>query len=379
MKRIDRVNLSSIIGDIYDCAINPSAWSSTLSRITLMLNAAYTTIALADLSGRAHRMAAQSPWDPEQLRILNENYGVEGIPGLKAMMGDDLDKPWSTLTQMPEDAFQLTPFYQNWAQPQGLRDACIVKFVHTPDRIGLMACVTRANRDIIGPVEQEFLALISPHLRRAALIGDLLDQARIEAQYYQATLHALSIAVVLTSADGRVLFANEAAETMFRNNGPVLKSNGKLKAEHPAAQSVLQHALAMASETDQSLGAGGIGIPVSGKGQQSAVAYVLPLTDGTARGAFRPATAAVFVSAPTAASPPPHAILAALYNLTPAEARVAVTAMAGMTKPDMLHHHQISENTLKTQLSQIYKKTGTTNIGTLIKLASSISVPTRLV
>jgi hypothetical protein len=36
--------------------------------------------------------------------------------------------------------------FQNWAKPQGLREACITKFVHTADRIGLLGCTTRASR-----------------------------------------------------------------------------------------------------------------------------------------------------------------------------------------------------------------------------------------
>jgi PAS domain-containing protein len=275
--------LSSIIGDIYDCAINPSGWSGALSRITLAIDAAYTTISLANPVDNQGRMAAQSPWDPEQLRILNEDYGIEGVPGLKRVLSSDVDDPWSTLTSMPEQEFQATPFYQNWAKPQGLRDACLVKFVHTADRIGIMGCITRASRDIIGPEEQRFIGLLSPHLRRAALIGDLLDQARVEARYYQLALDRLAIAVVLTHANGQILYANTAAEEMFARAGPIHKVAGKLRTQLPSSQNALKAALVGASKSDQLLGSSGIGIPLSMRDQPAAVAYVLPLTQGTAR------------------------------------------------------------------------------------------------
>jgi DNA-binding CsgD family transcriptional regulator/PAS domain-containing protein len=370
--------LSSIIGDIYDCAINPSGWSAALSRITLALDAAYTTISLASTIDHRGRMAAQSPWDSEQLRILNEDYGIEGVPGLKIVLSNDIDTTWSTLSSMPEDEFQETPFYRNWARPQGLRDACLVKFVHTTDRIGIMGCITRANRDIIGPEEQKFVGLLSPHLRRAALIGDLLDQARVEAQAYQSALNTLAIAVVLTDASGHILYANAAAESMFARQGPIARVGGKLKSQSPTSQNALKSALFGASKSAQVLGGSGIGIPLSAPDQPAAVAYVLPLSPGTARAAFKPATAAVFVSTNISASPPPEAVLIALYDLTPAEARVVLAIVSGRQKAEILDQLQIGENTLKTHLSRIYKKTATTNLVDLVKLTTGLSVPARV-
>ncbi len=375
--RLSAELLSSIIGDIYDCAINPSGWSAALSRITLAIDAAYTTISLADAVGLQGRMAAQSPWDTEQLRILNEEYGIAGVPGLQRVMLNDVDETWSTLSNMPEAEFQATPFYQNWARPQGLRDACLVKFVHTQDRIGVMGCITRASRDIIGPAEQKFIGLLSPHLRRAALIGDLLDQARVEASFYQSALDQLASPVMLTTADGSILYANKAAEDMFANDGSLAKTGGKLKAKVHASRIALTSALRDASLSDQVLGGSGIGIPLSRPGQPAAVAYVLPLSPGTARAAFKPATVAVFVSTSISASPPPDGVLIALYDLTPAEARVVLAVVEGQTRDATLEKLNVSENTLKTHLNKIYKKTGTGNVAELIRLTSTLSMPGR--
>jgi PAS domain-containing protein len=234
--RLSSELLSSIIGDIYDCAIDPSGWSGVLSRITAAVDAAYTTIALSNPVGQVGRMAAQSPWDPEQLRILNEEYGVDGVPGLKRVLFNDVDEAWSTLTNMKEAEFQQTPFYQNWARPQGLRDACLVKFVHTADRIGILGCITRESRDIIGPAEQAFVALLSPHLRRAAMIGDLLDHARVDLQLYQQTLNQLSVPVILTNDAAQIQFANAAAKQMFQQSGPILQINKQLRIQNILAE-----------------------------------------------------------------------------------------------------------------------------------------------
>jgi DNA-binding CsgD family transcriptional regulator len=275
---------------------------------------------------------------------------------------------------MDESELQETPFFRNWAGPQGLRAGCITKFVHTPDRIGLLGCTTWADRDVVSAEDQRFLALLSPHLRRAALIGDLLDNARVTTNLYRETLQHLAVPVVLTDAAGAVLYANTSAERMFTGGGPILRQGNTIQAQNPSMGEALLQAIA-STASDITLGAKGIGLPISAAGESPAVAYVLPLAQGTARAAFRPACAAVFVSTTTSASPLPEAVLTTLFELTPAEARVLVTIGSGSSPAKTAITLGVSENTLKTHLNRIYAKTGRARQADLVKLVSEIGTP----
>ena len=377
MERLSGEVLSSIVGDIYDCVLDPEGWTGVMVRITETMDAAYSTIALANIEGNHGRFAARSPWDAEQMRVLQEDYDFDAIPGLKAVVVGDVDTPVATLSHMSEAELQQTPFFQNWAKPQGLREGCIIKFVHTQDRIGLMGCTTRADREIISVEEQRFMALLSPHLRRASLIGDLLDQARVTASLYRQALDHLAVAVVLTGANGSIIHANGAAQQMFSAQGPILSRHGLLQAQNTAVVLALQEAIANAASADASIGSRGIGLPISAPGQPPAVAYVLPLTEGTARAAFRPACAAVFVSTTTSASPLPEAVLTTLFDLTPAEARVLLRIGSGLSASRSAVSLGIGENTLKTHLNRIFAKTGTRRQADLVKLISNMGVPLR--
>ncbi|RUX24615.1 PAS domain-containing protein [Mesorhizobium sp. M7A.F.Ca.US.011.01.1.1] len=375
MERLSSEILCSIIGDIYDCVLDPDGWAGVMIRITGAVDAAYTTIALASTAGNHGRFAAQSPWDPEQMRVLQEDYDFDMIPGLKAAVVGDIDTPVATLSQMSEAELQQTAFFVNWAKPQGLREGCITKFVHTPDRIGLMGCTTRATREAISAEDQRFLALLSPHLRRASLIGDLLDQSRVTANLYRQALDHLAVPVVLTGANGAILHANGAAERMFSAQGPILSRNGVLQVQNPAVARALLEAIASAASADFLLGSRGIGLPISAPGQPPAVAYVLPLSEGTARAAFQPACAAVFVSTTTSSSPLPEAVLTTLFDLTPAEARVLLRIGSGLSASKSALSLGIGENTLKTHLNRIFAKTGTRRQADLVKLVSDMGTP----
>jgi DNA-binding CsgD family transcriptional regulator/PAS domain-containing protein len=339
------------------------------------VDAAYVTIALASTNDTYGRFAAQTAWDPEQLRVLQTDYGFDDIPGLKAAVEGDIDTPLSTLSNMSEKDLQQTAFYRNWAQPQGLREACMTKFVHTSDRIGLLGCTTRMSRDAISSDERRFLALLSPHLRRASLIGDLLDQARVEALLYRETLQNLAAPIVLTSAGGDIIYANQSAEGMLSAHSALTSKDGVLGTRNAFASRALLEAIADASRGDDSLGSRGIGLPITAAGQAPAVAYVLPLAEGTARAAFLPAAAAVFISTTISASPLPEAVLITLFDLTPAEARVLLKVGSGMSSGATSLSLGISENTLKTHLNRIYAKTGTGRQADLVKLIADIGTP----
>lgn len=374
MGRLSSEVLSSIIGDIYDCVLDPDGWTGVMIRITVAIDAAYSTIALASTTDSYGRFAAQSPWDPEQMRLL-EGYSFDAIPGLTGAVMGDVDTPVATLSQMSEGELRSTPFYQNWAGPQGLREACVTKFVHTTDRIGLLSCTTRVDRGAVTSREQQFLALLSPHLRRASLIGDMLDQAQVTAHPYREVLDNLAVSIVLTDPDGAIYYANPMAERMFSEQGPIQSLNGLLNGRNPSTACALRNAIARAAGGDASLGTRGIGLPISSAGDPPAVAYVLPLTSGTARAALRPASAAVFVSTTTSATPLPEAVLATLFDLTPAEARVLLQIGRGLAPAQVADLLDISENTLKTHLSRIFVKTNTRRQVDLVRLASEIATP----
>lgn len=374
MNRLNDEILSSIIGDIYDCALSPEGWTAVMSRITDTINAAYTTIALTSITDRRGRFAAQSPWDPERMRAL-QDYQLDAIPGLREAVIGDVDLPLRTLSVVSEAELDRSAFFQEWAKPQGLREGCTTKFVHTADRIGLFSTTTWANRPPISAEEQRFLALLSPHLRRASLIGDLLDQTRVTAGLYRGTLDSLAVPVLLTGAEGTILHANTHAARMLTEQLLLHSRNGLLQAQTPAVSRALLEAISAAARVDTMLGSRGIGLPISAQGQPPAVAYVLPLSEGTARAAFKPACAAVFISTKISASPPPEDVLIALYDLTPAEARVTLHIGRGLSPAQCASALAITENTLKTHLSRIYAKTETARQADLVVLVSTIASP----
>jgi DNA-binding CsgD family transcriptional regulator/PAS domain-containing protein len=366
-------NLSELISDIYDCAIHPEGWDQTLTKINASLDGAYTAISMADKEYLRPTLVAHSPWSRDELERLHREFASTDVVGARESAFGDVDTAVSTLKLISEAEFQESRFYKEWAGPQGLRDGCILKFVDTADRFGQLVTTTRSDRDIISADERRFTALLSPHLRRAALIGDLLDNKRVETQLYRSALDRLTVAVLLVDADSRIMYANAKADALLAAQTHVISRAGMLATVNAATVEPLADAIRRT--TSQDLGSRGIGIPV-GLGRTSpAVAYVLPLGTGVARSAFQPAAAAVFVSTSVGAVPAPEAVMATLYDLTPSEARVLLKIGEGQTVTAVALELAVSENTVKTHLARVFQKVGVNRQPDLVSIVAALRPP----
>jgi DNA-binding CsgD family transcriptional regulator/PAS domain-containing protein len=375
---LSQESLSSLIGDIYDCALDPTHWAKTLAQINSHMHGAYTAISLTETPNFIGRLMTHTPWDQKAVQSFIRDWGVDRVPGLAAVAYGSVDTPRSTVEDVGEEEFQTSDFYQQWVKPQGLRDACILKYAHTADRIGIVATVTHANRDIVTADERKLMELLSPHLRRAAMIGDLLDHKLVEAQLYQSALDGLKAPILLVNENCRVVYANERAHKLLSSEVSIREKAGELHATNSLMTHSLHDAVKRSLSSGLQLGGRGIAIPVSEPGSPPVVAYVLPLNGGGSeaiRSAFRPATAAIFLSTALTTPPDLKDSLATLYDLTPSEARVAVQIFEGLNPTEAAEQQGVSENTIKTHLSRTFSKMGVTRQAELVKLVTAVTSP----
>jgi DNA-binding NarL/FixJ family response regulator len=387
MKHLTPELISSLISDIYDCAIEPSCWSATLTRFADLMDAAYAGLNLSSVHFQEAVMMAHSPWDTEQLKILNENFGID-IPGMPEIVYGALDTPGSSLDQRGEAEFQTSRFYREWVAPQGLRDSSICKFAQTGDRIGIAVAVTSAKRDVVTRQEHEFMQLLAPHFRRAAMIGDLLNVQRMAKQSYRKLIDALSSAVILTDKYGKVQQMNAAADHLLSQATALQLTDGFLRASKSVTANTvsaqyqhiqsLQQAIELAAQGDEQLGQRGIGITLQAPDQTPVVAYVLPLQVSDVRSSFNTAAVAIFLCTRDAATPVTESLLATLYSLTPAEIRVFKQLAKGLSAKEIANTLHLSESTVVTHTKHLLAKTNTGKQTQLIALAAKLTPPVNI-
>ncbi|MGL4491191.1 MAG: helix-turn-helix transcriptional regulator, partial [Rhizobiaceae bacterium] len=126
---------------------------------------------------------------------------------------------------------------------------------------------------------------------------------------------------------------------------------------------------------DQDLGHYGNGIPLKGTDGSIAVCYVLPLGKSDRRLELGVGLAAIFVTTHGSSVPPAMEVLSALSGLTSTEARIALMLADGHSTSEIASAQDITLNTLRKHLMNIYVKTGVNSQQSLTKFVANMSLP----
>jgi DNA-binding CsgD family transcriptional regulator len=148
--------------------------------------------------------------------------------------------------------------------------------------------------------------------------------------------------------------------------GIAVASDGRLRFANNAAQSIFVGALAA---LDRVSGAKtGRSIPVAGNQDHPAlVAHLVPLR-GVARDVFAQAAALMFVTAVTHHKAPQIALIEALFDLTPNEAAVASRLVEGKSVAEIARQQGVTQNAVRMQLKSVFAKTGVKRQAELVSL-----------
>jgi DNA-binding CsgD family transcriptional regulator len=207
---------------------------------------------------------------------------------------------------------------------------------------------------------------LRPHLARAAVMAARLHLER--AQAASQTLAALGLAALVLDDSGKVLAANALIEGLA--NFVHWRSADRVMLKDGSADDMLGQALARIAANDN----GGVrSFPVRDEVTSALmVGHVLPIRF-SARDIFA-RSAAVFVLMPVAApSAPPVELVMSLFDLTPAEARVARGLAAGKTVDDLAGDGGVSPNTVRVQVRGVLEKTGCERQTDVVALLGGIS------
>jgi DNA-binding CsgD family transcriptional regulator len=221
-----------------------------------------------------------------------------------------------------------------------------------------------------GPYSQQHVKRIErlrPHYARSAMISARLnlERARVMADVFQ--LIELPAAVLQTG--GRIIAANQLFERLvpsgFEDRG------GGIRAVDGAADALLQVALDWR-------GAGPLpvmSIPVAGHGDRPAkVIHLLPVR-GAAHDIFAGAATVLLVTEVVPLAIPGAELLQGLFDLTPAEARIARRIASGHSVKAIASELRLSANTVRNQLATVLNKTGLHRQTELALLLAGLAPP----
>jgi hypothetical protein len=230
---------------------------------------------------------------------------------------------------MPYDEFTETRFFKEWARPQGLVDHVTTALDKSATSVAMFGVFRHERDGLVDDEARRRMRLIAPHVRRAVLIGRVIDLKTAEAATFADTLDGLAAGMFLVDAESRIVHANRSGHAMLAAGDILHAAGGRLTAPDAQADQALRNVFTAAGSGDAAVGIKGIAVPLAARNGDRYVAHVLPLTSGARRQAGRSyaAAAALFVHKAALATPAPPEVIAKTYHLTPTELRVLLAVV----------------------------------------------------
>ena len=368
---------SNLIGDIYDAALDPSLWIGTLAKVRDFVRGTAAALYSKDAANKNGEVYHDDGGiDPLYRQLYFDKY-VKFDPTTTGHFFADLLQPISTTDLMDYDEFRETRFYTEWAQPQGLVDSLTMVLDKSVTSAALFS-VFRHERDGLADDEaRRRIKLVAPHMRRAVLIGRVIDLGAGETASFANTLDGLSAAMFLVTDAGRIVHANASGHDMIAGGDILRAAEGYLVACDPQANQALREVFTAAGSGDAAVGVKGIAVPLARAGGERHVAHILPVTSGARRqaGASYAAVAALFVHKAALQAPSSAEMIAKLYKLTPSELRVWLAIVQAGGISETAAALGIGEATVKTHLHRLFAKTGAGSQADLVRLIAGFANP----
>jgi DNA-binding CsgD family transcriptional regulator len=370
------------VGAIYDCAANPEGWIDTLTDLRDQLGAAYLMVGYADMTPTLYRQTPiftfrHTEWDVERLRQLQGL--TEEVPGKERFMNGVIDQSWTQMEQISREDFEKTRFCREWSGPQGLLDCLIVPFVARPYNVGMFTgTLHKSKGDVFSDEQKQLAELLSPHVRRAIMINDIVDKGSLASAIYQKVLDQLATAVFVLGVGQRLAYTNAAGDALLSDGNFLTTVAGTLLAHRTAGMpAAFEDAVNRAAKGDGAIGISGIGIPLIGKNGERAAAYVLPIAGKDLRGAIGQGHCVVFVAQRGEQQPMALELLRTMFDLTVMEARVALLLSQGQGPQAIADGLKLSVNTVRSHLKHAYAKTITQDQTALSAIIHAVLPPVK--
>jgi DNA-binding CsgD family transcriptional regulator len=352
-----------LVDRIYECSFVPDLWPTVLDELAQIADAVGGVLLTANTkvlrwvaSPRMHcvmEMYVRGGWFVREKRVsrLFRARHAGFLTEYDLATDEELDGD---------------PFYRDFSR-RGGGGWCAATAISVPTAD--MLFLTLERQYVRGPVERAIvnkLDELRPHLARSALMAARLQLER--AHIAGETLAALGLPALVLDEQGKVLAANSLVESL--RDYVCWRALDRLSLKDKAADRFLRDAIARVDVTGSLRS-----FPVRAAGAEAMmVAHVIPIRL-SARDIFARCAAALVLTPVTLPQAPPVELVQSLFDLTPAEARVARSLASGETVETIAADGGVSLSTVRTHVRGVLAKTGCDRQVEVVALLAGIARP----
>ncbi|WP_428664058.1 helix-turn-helix transcriptional regulator [Reyranella sp.] len=360
---------------IYDAAADDSLWVAVLREIANLTNSAGGVLLCQSGRDRTLFFEHHCNTSDECIRVLKERHVLNPWTihmATKQPVGVVVAS--DEILALPE--LRQTAFFDEVLRPQGLGHSAMIGLAQKPD-FGVAFSMNRGPRQgSYSEQELRFLQKLTPHLQRSMKLGLRVDAYKALQRAEFRTLDSLAVGVILLDRKARILFANTAARSFEGEHGPLGLRQAGLVHASPLHSRRLNN---LVQSTLRGVPMGTISVPRADGGDSLTILALAASVraqdvDRLADANLQGAAVVLFIIDPANKAGIPATWLMDAYGLTPAEAKVALAVSSGLSIPETASQLHLSPNTIKTQLRNVFAKSGVNRQTDLARLIASIGL-----
>jgi len=223
--------------------------------------------------------------------------------------------------------------------------------------------------------DREYIRYLCSLLRESALVHKKLDQQRYINGLANDILNSSPYGIIALSEYGVIEMANSRAEEILARNNGIGRLHGKLAIDDRRPAEILkQHLASLANVTGDGLPDMDWNMAVRKRGGGPDYQLILgsiKLREWNIESRASDRVAIVYLHDPVDTTAPSIEQLQDFYGMTKAQARIARTLYSGNSISETADSLNVSINTVRTHLRQIYAKTGVRTQAELLGLLTS--------
>lgn len=357
---MDFEQLSVIIESFYDAAMNPSGWQNVATSLACAFDAPSCAIQIQDnRATQSTILGFTDNYDAKSLAEYEAHY-CQYDPYVIGAKASAIGPAFVGQALIGDRELLASEFYNDWSRRVGVFHLVGSLLPLGPQAVGAIGIHRSYDMSAFTETDRSKLGLLLPHLTKALRIQSRLQHLEDQQKIGLDAMDALAVGIIVVSARGYVLFANKSAETILQTGRGLSVWKGCLHVPLSAKNQALQQAINDASvmSRDEPFAADNVlALPRSG-GEAPLSLVVCPARcEAFGIKPIQP-IAMIFVNDPDSQTTPSQAKLAALYQLTPAEAKLTTALLNGEHLQDYSARVGIGIQTAKSHLKQVFAKTG---------------------
>jgi DNA-binding CsgD family transcriptional regulator len=362
-----------VIRNLYEAAAGVISWQDALGSLHREMSCAGVQLVTVEKSVGALVMSEQS------IGAMSPN-NIDGVldhvreyhrhdPHMVHAAGLAVGEVMHSAESFPLDKWKAHKFYTEYWSAYGVHDLIAAKIAEDDRHVVMLGMTRTVEQPGFNSNDRKVLERYIGHLSSAYRIIRHLGAVQATARAGLALIQASSRPMILIDAQQNIIISNAPGKTVMTAGNSVYEHAGKLECRSHRGAAALNRGLTELSNAIESDPQRRVAVRIDGKTKEHQILCSLwALKPAKTMGLFGAVEVILITVAPAPSGSVDAVLVASMFELTPAEAKLAVALVEGLDLQKIARSHNTALETVRSQLKAIFLKTGTRRQSDLIAL-----------